>query len=68
MLVFIGKQAGDRWETWKDNLHYIDYAVIAAIVLGAIWLFLRYRRRRGERRLGRRCVVRLSSSRSPRSG
>ncbi len=49
MLVFIGKQAGDRWTSWKDNLHYIDYAVLAAIVLGAIWLFVRYRRRRSER-------------------
>src|SRR4051794_29081922 len=47
MLAFIGKQAGDRWESWKDNLHYIDYAVIAAVFLGAIWLFVRYRRRRG---------------------
>jgi len=46
MLVFIGKQAGDRWTSWKDNLHYIDYAVIAAVFLGAIWLFVRYRRRR----------------------
>ena len=35
MLVFIGKQAGDHWESWKDNLHYVDYAVVAAIVLGA---------------------------------
>ena len=48
MLVFIGKQAGDRWESWKDNLHYIDYAVIAIVVIGAVWLFLRYRRRRGD--------------------
>ena len=47
MLVFIGKQAGDRWESCKDNLHYIDYAVVAAIVVGAVWLFVRYRRRRG---------------------
>src|SRR4029078_5887324 len=47
LIVFIGKQAGDRWESWKDNLHYIDYAVIAVVVIGAIWLFLRYRKRRG---------------------
>ena len=47
-LVFIGKQAGDNWENWKEHLHYIDYAVIAAILLGAIWLFLRYRKRRGD--------------------
>jgi membrane protein DedA with SNARE-associated domain len=47
MLTFIGKQAGDRWERWKDSLHYVDYAVIAAIVVGAIWLVIRARRRRG---------------------
>ena len=43
MLTFIGKQAGDNWESWKDNLHYIDYAVAAAIVLGVIWLLIRRR-------------------------
>ncbi len=47
MLVFIGKQAGDHWENWKEHLHYIDYVVVAAIVVGAVWLFVRYRRRRG---------------------
>ena len=30
MLTFIGKQAGDNWEKWKDNLHYVDYAVAAS--------------------------------------
>ena len=30
MLTFIGRQAGDRWETWKDSLHYVDYAVAGA--------------------------------------
>ena len=35
MLTFIGKQVGDNWESWKDNLHYVDYAVAAAIVLTA---------------------------------
>jgi membrane protein DedA with SNARE-associated domain len=46
MLTFIGKQAGDNWEDWKDNLHYVDYAVAAAIVLGAAYLLIRARRRR----------------------
>jgi membrane protein DedA with SNARE-associated domain len=46
MLTFIGKQAGDNWESWKDSLHYVDYAVAALIVIGAIWLYLRARRRR----------------------
>jgi membrane protein DedA with SNARE-associated domain len=47
MLTVIGREAGDRWETWKDNLHYVDYAVAAAIVLGVIYLIVRYRRGRG---------------------
>jgi membrane protein DedA with SNARE-associated domain len=46
MLTFIGKQAGDNWEKWKDNLHYVDYAVAACIVIGAVYLFIRARRRR----------------------
>jgi membrane protein DedA with SNARE-associated domain len=44
MLAFIGQQAGDRWESWKDNLHYVDYAVLAAIVVGVVYLVLRRRR------------------------
>jgi membrane protein DedA with SNARE-associated domain len=46
MLTFIGKQAGDNWEDWKDKLHYVDYAVAAAIVLGVGYLVIRARRRR----------------------
>jgi membrane protein DedA with SNARE-associated domain len=45
MLTFIGKEAGDRWERWKDSLHYIDYAVVACIVLGLAGLVVRRRRR-----------------------
>ena len=47
MLTFIGKQAGDNWEKWKDSLHYVDYAVLAAIVIGVVYLIVRARRRRG---------------------
>ena len=47
MLTFIGKQAGDNWEGWKDNLHYVDYAVAAVIVIGVVWLVVRARRRSG---------------------
>jgi membrane protein DedA with SNARE-associated domain len=46
MLTFIGKQAGDNWENWKDKLHYVDYAVAAAIVIGGAYLLVRARRRR----------------------
>ena len=48
MLTFIGMQAGDNWEDWKDSLHYFDYFVAACIVLGAIWLYIRYRRGRTD--------------------
>jgi membrane protein DedA with SNARE-associated domain len=48
LLAFVGQQAGDRWESWKNSLHYIDYAVVALVVLGAAWLLLRYRRRRND--------------------
>jgi membrane protein DedA with SNARE-associated domain len=44
LLGFIGKQAGDRWDDWKDKLHYVDYAVVLAIVLGIAWLVIRRRR------------------------
>ena len=48
MLTFIGKEAGDNWERWKDNLHYVDYAVAAAIVIGIVYLVIRARRRGGD--------------------
>jgi membrane protein DedA with SNARE-associated domain len=47
-LTFIGKQAGDNWDSWKDNLHYVDYAVAALIVAGIVYLIVRSRRRRSS--------------------
>jgi membrane protein DedA with SNARE-associated domain len=44
MLTFIGKEAGDNWEKWKDSLHYVDYAVVALVVVGVAYLILRRRR------------------------
>jgi len=49
MLTFIGKQVGDRWEDWKDSLHYFDYAVAAIIVGGVIYLIVKNRRNKGTR-------------------
>jgi membrane protein DedA with SNARE-associated domain len=48
MLTFIGKQAGDRWESWKNSLHYVDYAVVAAIAVGILYLVVRRRRAPAE--------------------
>ena len=48
MLTYIGMKAGENWEEWKDSLHYVDYAVAAIIVGGVIYLFVRWRRNRGD--------------------
>lgn len=47
MLVFIGFQAAERWDRWRNKLHYIDYTVIALIVIGAAYLAVRWYRNRG---------------------
>jgi membrane protein DedA with SNARE-associated domain len=44
-LAFVGKQAADRWTSWRDSLHYVDYAVAALIVIGIVYLVVRRRRR-----------------------
>jgi membrane protein DedA with SNARE-associated domain len=46
MLTFVGREAGSKWTDWQDSLHYVDYAVAAAIVLGVVYLVVRHRRRR----------------------
>ncbi|MGI9021473.1 MAG: DedA family protein [Solirubrobacterales bacterium] len=46
MLGIVGKEVGDRWEEWRDYLHYGDYVVFAAIVGGLIYLLIRRRRNR----------------------
>jgi membrane protein DedA with SNARE-associated domain len=46
-LTFIGKQARDNWTTWKDNLHYVDYAVAVVIVAVVAYYAVRWHRRRG---------------------
>jgi membrane protein DedA with SNARE-associated domain len=45
-LALIGREVGDRWESWKNNLHYVDYAVVAVVVVGVILLVVRSRRDR----------------------
>jgi membrane protein DedA with SNARE-associated domain len=48
-LTLAGKAAADNWDELKDKLHYFDYAVVAAILIGAVWLFVRWRRDRAQR-------------------
>ena len=45
-LAFVGKEVGANWEKWKDSLHYVDYAVVALVVLGIVLLIVRNRRER----------------------
>ena len=46
LLAFIGRQVGARWESWKDSLHYVDYAVVALVVAAVVVLVVRNRRDR----------------------
>ena len=46
LLAFTGKQVGANWAQWKDDLHYVDYAVVALVVIGIVLLIVRNRRER----------------------
>jgi membrane protein DedA with SNARE-associated domain len=47
MLTLVGRSVGSNWDRWKDHLHYVDYAVVAAILVGVALLVVRRRRARG---------------------
>src|SRR3954452_10561980 len=49
MLTLVGKSARDNWDVWKDRLHYVDYAVVAIILIGAAWLGWRWLKARRAR-------------------
>jgi membrane protein DedA with SNARE-associated domain len=44
MLAIVGREVGDRWDQWRDHLHYVDYAIVAAIAIGIAYLLIRRRR------------------------
>jgi membrane protein DedA with SNARE-associated domain len=48
-LAFAGWAVGDKWDTLRDRLHYLDYALILLIVGAAAWWLLRRRRRHSAR-------------------
>ncbi len=45
-LAWLGVLVGDNWTSVQQNLHYFDYAVAAAIVIGIVFLVVRSRKRR----------------------
>jgi membrane protein DedA with SNARE-associated domain len=44
MLAIVGEKVGDNWEDWRHKLGYLDYVVLAAIVVGVIYLIVKRRR------------------------
>jgi membrane protein DedA with SNARE-associated domain len=47
MLALVGRSVGENWEDWRHKLGYLDYVVLAAIVVGVVYLIVK-RRRRGR--------------------
>jgi membrane protein DedA with SNARE-associated domain len=45
-LGLLGREVGADWQTWRKHLEYVDYVVIALVVLGLAYLLLRRLRRR----------------------
>jgi membrane protein DedA with SNARE-associated domain len=43
-LAVVGEAVGDNWEEWRHKLGYLDYVVLAAIVVGVIYLIVKRRR------------------------
>lgn len=46
LLGFAGQQVGRNWPTWRHHLEYLDYAVLAAVVIGLVYAAVRWRTRR----------------------
>jgi membrane protein DedA with SNARE-associated domain len=48
LLGWIGFLTKSNWHNVKDALSYVDYVVVAAVVIGIIYLVIRRRRDRGR--------------------
>ncbi len=44
MLALVGRSVGDNWEEWRHKLGYLDYVLVAAIVIGIVYLLAKRRR------------------------
>jgi membrane protein DedA with SNARE-associated domain len=47
-LAGVGWALGSQWEDFHHKFHYVDYAILALLVAGAVWLGWKYVRRRGR--------------------
>jgi membrane protein DedA with SNARE-associated domain len=43
-LTLVGVQVGSHWDTWHKRFEFLDYAIVAAIVAGVVYLVVRGRR------------------------
>ena len=46
-LGVLGKAVGSNWPSWRHNLQYVDYAVVAIVLCGVAYLVVRRMRRGG---------------------
>ena len=47
-LTYFGYYLGENWDRVGSYLHYLDYAVVLALLVGAVYLFLRWRSSRSS--------------------
>lgn len=47
-LAIVGEKVGDNWEDLRHKLSYLDYVVLAAVVVGVVYLLVRRRRGKGD--------------------
>jgi membrane protein DedA with SNARE-associated domain len=40
-LGLIGRAVGSQWPTWRHDLEYVDYAIVALVVLAIAYLVVR---------------------------
>jgi membrane protein DedA with SNARE-associated domain len=43
-LTLLGREVGDNWRDLQEKMHYFDYLIAALIVIGVVYLFVRWRR------------------------
>jgi membrane protein DedA with SNARE-associated domain len=44
--AIVGREVGDNWDNLQEKLHYLDYAIVAGLVAGIVYLIVRRRRGR----------------------
>jgi membrane protein DedA with SNARE-associated domain len=47
-LALVGEAVGNEWTNVRKGFEYVDYAVVALVVLGIVYAAIRWRRGRGD--------------------